>query len=313
MVTRTKLFTFLAALALIAAACSSGDSSDTAQVDTANAEAEEATDTDESEEEEGDAAEADEPASNDAPEADSDLINGGKPVVEIASGDSPTELQIDDLITGDGNEAAVGDLLEMHYVGVLFDDGSQFDASWDRDATFNFILGNGNVIQGWDEGIVGMTAGGRRQLTIPAEFAYGDNSPSPDIPPGATLVFVVDLVAAHTPHDFDTNIGDITELDVSTVTEGDGPEVAAGDTVEVLYSLAEPNGPVAQSSWTDGGTATFAVGLDTFEIFPAWSEPLVGTNVGDVVRIVVPPELGPNPESTEVIVTQLTVLGIVEP
>lgn len=234
-----------------------------------------------------------------------------KPEVVISGTDAPTELEIDDLVSGDGRQAAAGDLLEMHYVGVLFDDGSQFDASWDRGQTFTFVLGNGRVIAGWDQGIEGMAVGGRRQLNIPAELAYGANSPSPDIPPGSALVFVVDLVAAHSPHEFDTAVGDITELDVTTISEGDGTEVGAGDTVEVLYSIAEIDGPVGQSSWTDGSTATFSVGPDA-DIFAGWGEPLVGANVGDVMQIVLPPELGPNPDTTAMLVTQLTILEIVE-
>lgn len=303
MVSRTQLLALLAALALFASACGSSEVS--------TGDDEQADDT------AGETATDDESATDDVEPTDGsggapDAINGGKPEVEIA-GESPSELQTDDLIDGDGDEAATGDLLEMHYVGVLFDDGSQFDASWDRDQTFSFVLGNGNVISGWDQGIVGMAVGGRRQLTIPAEFAYGDNSPSPAIPPGSTLVFVVDLVAAHSPHEVDTAVGETSALDVTTVTEGNGAEVAAGNTVEVLYSIAEVDGLVRQSSWTDGSTATFLVGADQLEIFPGWSEPLVGRSVGDELRIVVPPALGPNPESAETIVTQLTILRIVEP
>ncbi len=83
----------------------------------------------------------------------------------------------------------------MQYVGVLYDGGTQFDASWDRGGEpFAFQLGGGRVIGGWDQGIVGMREGGRRQLVIPPELGYGDRGAGADIPPGATLVFVVDLL-----------------------------------------------------------------------------------------------------------------------
>ena len=94
----------------------------------------------------------------------------GKPEVVIPDGPAPVELEIDDLIDGNGKAAAAGDYLVMHYVGVRHSDGGQFDASWDRGETFSFILGSGQVIQGWEQGIAGMKAGGRRQLSIPADL-----------------------------------------------------------------------------------------------------------------------------------------------
>jgi peptidylprolyl isomerase len=81
----------------------------------------------------------------------------------------------------------------VQYVGILFEGGKQFDASWDRGQPFSFQLGAGAVIPGWDRGVVGMKVGGRRELIIPADQAYGAQSPSPDIPPNSALVFVIDL------------------------------------------------------------------------------------------------------------------------
>ena len=106
---------------------------------------------------------------------------------------------MEDLLVGEGAEVAAGDFLTMQYVGVLHADGSQFDASWDNGQPFSFQIGGGQVIQGWDEGIIGMRVGGRRVLTIPAEQGYGDFSPTPAIPAGSTLVFVVDLIDSVTP------------------------------------------------------------------------------------------------------------------
>ena len=101
---------------------------------------------------------------------------------------------MEDLVVGDGDAATNGSNVMVHYVGVAWSDGKQFDASWDRGESFDFRLGAGQVIQGWDQGVAGMKVGGRRQLTIPADLAYGPGGSPPAIGPNATLVFVVDLV-----------------------------------------------------------------------------------------------------------------------
>ena len=123
----------------------------------------------------------------------SESAGGSKPEVEIPEGDPPTELQVEDLEEGDGAEAQAGDQLSVNYVGVLFDDGTEFDSNFDTGQPFEFALGGGQVIPGWDEGLVGMKEGGRRQLTIPPDLAYGAQGQPPDIPPDSTLVFVIDL------------------------------------------------------------------------------------------------------------------------
>ena len=119
-----------------------------------------------------------------------------KPEVEKPSGDIPFDLGIDDLVVGDGDEAVAGRKVSVHYVGVAFSTGEEFDASWNRGAPLDFRLGVGQVIKGWDEGIAGMKVGGRRKLTIPANLAYGDRGAGGAIKPGETLIFVVDLVDA---------------------------------------------------------------------------------------------------------------------
>jgi len=117
-----------------------------------------------------------------------------KPVLSDACGPAPDELVVTDIAEGEGEVAEVGDPVTMEYVGVLYEDGTEFDASWDREP-FQFTLGTGQVIAGWDEGIVGMREGGRRQLVIPPDLGYGDQGAGGGvIPGGATLVFVVDLV-----------------------------------------------------------------------------------------------------------------------
>lgn len=118
-----------------------------------------------------------------------------KPFVDRPEGDDPTELGIDDLVVGDGDEAVAGKRVSVHYVGVGFHTGDEFDASWNRGQPFEFTLGRGEVIEGWDRGVTGMRAGGRRQLTIPSELAYGERGAGGVIKPNEPLVFVVDLLA----------------------------------------------------------------------------------------------------------------------
>ncbi len=118
-----------------------------------------------------------------------------KPDVSIPADTAPpTELVIDDITVGDGTEATAGTNVDVHYVGVSWSTGQQFDASWDRGDTFSFRLGAGQVIQGWDKGVVGMKVGGQRRLTIPASMGYGDRGAGAQIKGGETLVFVVDLL-----------------------------------------------------------------------------------------------------------------------
>ena len=118
-----------------------------------------------------------------------------KPQVEVPSDQAPSyQLEIEDLVTGDGEEATAGQIVEVHYVGVSWQTGQEFDASWDRGSTFKFGLGKGQVIRGWDEGVQGMKVGGRRRITIPPDMAYGQRGAGGVIGPGETLVFVVDLI-----------------------------------------------------------------------------------------------------------------------
>ncbi|MFF9017019.1 FKBP-type peptidyl-prolyl cis-trans isomerase [Streptomyces sp. NPDC014870] len=120
-----------------------------------------------------------------------------KPEVVAPHGDAPTELTVRDLVVGDGAEVKPGMVVRVHYVGVAFESGKEFDASWDRGEPFTFALGSGRVIKGWDRGVRGMKGGGRREIIVPPRLGYGNQSPSPLIPAGSPLVFVVDLLDSY--------------------------------------------------------------------------------------------------------------------
>jgi peptidylprolyl isomerase len=118
-----------------------------------------------------------------------------RPQIDKPEGDIPFELGVEDIVVGDGDEATKGSKVAVHYVGVAFSTGDEFDASWNRGESFKFKLGAGNVIPGWDAGVEGMKVGGRRKLTIPSAMAYGARGAGGVIKPHEPLVFVVDLLS----------------------------------------------------------------------------------------------------------------------
>ena len=118
-----------------------------------------------------------------------------RPQIEKPDGDVPFDLLVEDIVVGDGAEAVAGTKVSVHYVGVAFSTGEEFDASWNRGQPFEFKLGKGQVIPGWDQGVAGMKVGGRRKLTIPSAMAYGARGAGGVIKPHEPLVFVVDLLA----------------------------------------------------------------------------------------------------------------------
>jgi peptidylprolyl isomerase len=118
-----------------------------------------------------------------------------KPEIEFPDSPPPSDLQVEDLTAGDGDEATAGRTVSVHYVGVAHSTGEEFDASYNRGEPLSFRLGAGQVISGWDQGVQGMKVGGRRKLVIPPHLAYGDRGAGGVIAPGETLIFVVDLLA----------------------------------------------------------------------------------------------------------------------
>jgi peptidylprolyl isomerase len=170
--TRVPILLACFLLALFAAACGDAENEAAAPKQTATA--------------------APAPGSVDAASISKDL--SAKPEISKPSGEPPAKLHKEDIVKGKGNAAKAGDTVSVQYVGNSWSTGTQFDASWDREGQpFTFPLGAGQVIAGWDKGVAGMKPGGRRLLVIPPDLAYGAQSPSPEIGPNETLIFVVDL------------------------------------------------------------------------------------------------------------------------
>jgi FKBP-type peptidyl-prolyl cis-trans isomerase len=120
-----------------------------------------------------------------------------EPVISVPKTPAPSKLVTKDLVTGTGQAAKAGDTVTVNYVGALYKGGKVFDSSWSRKQTFTTALtsGSGGVIEGWVQGIAGMKVGGRRELIIPPNLAYGKSGSGSTIPPNSTLVFVVDLLS----------------------------------------------------------------------------------------------------------------------
>jgi peptidylprolyl isomerase len=184
-VTALTALLILAALALTACGSDAKDSRDSAAQPSSAAPTPDTTAT------ESDPSQPSKPAS---PEGKITKDLKEKPEIPKPSGSPPSKLESEDIVEGKGKAAKEGDKVSVQYVGVAFSTGTEFDASWERGKPFDFTLGAGEVIPGWDQGVVGMKEGGRRQLTIPAELAYGAQGSPPAIGPNETLVFVIDMV-----------------------------------------------------------------------------------------------------------------------
>lgn len=208
-----------------------------------------------------------------------------KPSVSIPT-TLPTELAITTLTPGEGEAAADGSTVIVHYVGVRSASGQEFDNSYDRGQPFPVVLGAGQVIQGWDQGLIGVQAGERRQLDIPAELAYGDSPQGEVIQAGDALTFVVDVVAV-IPGSTEADQPDVTveardNVDALTSEDlvvGDGAPLEEGQhaAIQIVIFRAD-TGELLDSSW-GAAPATFTVS-DNSEIFPIFVEAVRGMNVG---------------------------------
>jgi len=216
-------------------------------------------------------------------DADLPRVPGGSTLLyEVELVDVP-RVEIEDLEVGQGAEVAPGDFVKVHYTGWLYTDGEkgeQFDSSRDRDEPFVFQLGKGQVIKGWDQGLAGMRVGGKRRLIVPPELGYGDRG-TPNIPGGATLLFEVEVL-------------DVPEVQIETLTEGEGPAVADGDVIKVHYTgwLRGEDGQKGEKVDSSlDRNRLFTVKVGAGKVIPGWEKGLLGMKPGEHRRLIIPPEL----------------------
>tara|TARA_B100001964_G_C14172942_1_gene572396 strand:+ start:131 stop:919 length:789 start_codon:yes stop_codon:yes gene_type:complete len=205
-----------------------------------------------------------------------------------------TGLQYQDLVIGGGEFPQLGDKVLVHYTGKL-EDGSIFDSSVDRDQPFEFPLGMGRVIKGWDEGLATMQVGGKRILTIPSHLGYGERGAGNRIPPGATLIFEVELLEIKKPFidkDFELEGEETMTLSGMIMIDhliGEGPRPLPGEIVIVHYTGKLENGKKFDSSYDRGSPLEFPLGLG--QVIKGWDEGLSTMNVGGKRTLIIPPYL----------------------
>jgi peptidylprolyl isomerase len=214
-----------------------------------------------------------------------------KPKVAVPNGPPPKKLVKKDLEPGSGPAAKAGDEVSVHYVLVDYKSGKEIEASWDRGEPFNFRLGGGEVIQGWEQGVVGMREGGRRELIVPSQLAYGKGA----------LIFAIDLLSigptpAQEKEEREHPKPGIEvpdepppkELVVKDLEEGSGPAVGEGDTIVVEYVAVDyKTGQEVEAAW--GEPATFTVGSG--ELIKGWEKGIRGMKVGGRRELIIPSKL----------------------
>jgi len=191
--------------------------------------------------------------------------------VKTASG-----LKYVDQVVGTGEAPQPGDFVKVHYTGTL-QDGKQFDSSLDRNEPFVFQIGVGQVIPGWDEGVLSMKVGGKRRLTIPPDLGYGASGAGNVIPPNATLIFEVELL-------------EIPKVKIEDIVVGSGAQPQTGDTVVVHYTGTLQDGKKFDSSLDRGEPFSFQIGVG--QVIPGWDQGVISMKVGGKRKLTIPPELG---------------------
>jgi peptidylprolyl isomerase len=195
-------------------------------------------------------------------------------------------LQIMDLQVGTGDVVTSGDVVSVHYIGWLYDPeaatrGEIFDSSRDRGDPLTFPVGHGRVIEGWEQGLIGMHVGGKRQLLIAPELAYGEQGAPPAIPPSSTLLFEVDLIA-------------LPKASREVLVAGNGSAAELGDVVEVHYTgwieAEGEKGEKFDSSLDRDMPFVFRLGAG--QVIAGWEQGVIGMREGDKVMLTIPPELG---------------------
>jgi len=245
---------------------------------------------------------SDSPSNGTVPASADTAVDGASETTEPAKTEEPkvalpkvvpTKLVITDIADGTGAGAAAGDLLAVHYVGVLSSDGTRFDGNFGS-SPFSFTLGKNQVIKGWDEGLVGMKAGGMRQLDIPADLAYGDSGSGDIIKPGAALSFVVEIVGiipatnpADEPKITIAGAAASSTLQSKDLVEGKGKVIAAGDTVAVhIVAYRGDTGEKITSTWPEG--APVSLTLEEGGSLPGIIKGVPGMKVGGRRQMTIP-------------------------
>lgn len=210
------------------------------------------------------------------------------------SANFPEGLQVEDTVTGDGEMATEGDIIQVNYTGYL-ENGEEFDSSEGR-GPFSFQIGVGQVIEGWDKGFQGMRVGGQRTLTIAPELAYGETGAGGGIiPPNATLTFEVELLGVTREPD---SVWEYNEDDVVTtesglqyvvVREGEGDAVESGDMVHVHYDGFLTDGTLFDTSVRRGQPLVFEVGIG--RVIQGWDEGLIGMQLNEERVLIIPSDL----------------------